>query len=49
MVFGFEVIGKSHTFALGLGSAHGFKLVAAFCNQLVFVNDGGILIFCWRV
>jgi hypothetical protein len=34
---------------LGLRFTQGFELAAAFRNQLVLVNDGGGLIFCWRV
>jgi hypothetical protein len=48
-VFRLEVIGERYAFALGLRFTQGFEFAAAFCNQLVLVNDGGGLIFCWRV
>jgi hypothetical protein len=48
-IFGLEVIGEGNAFALFLRCSHGFELASAFGNQLVLVNDGGGLIFCWRV
>jgi hypothetical protein len=49
MMFRFEVVREGYAFALGLRFTQGLELAAAFCNQLVLVNDGGGLIFCWRV
>ena len=48
-IFGLEVIGEGNAFALFLSFAHGLELASAFGDQLVFVNDGCGLIFCWRV
>jgi len=48
-IFGFEVIGKRNAFTLFLSFSHGLELASAFGNQLVLVNDGCGLIFCWRI
>jgi hypothetical protein len=48
-IFRFEVVGEGNAFALFLSFSHGFELAASLGDQLVFVNDGGGLIFCWRV
>ena len=48
-IFRFEVIGKRNAIALFLSFAHDLELASALGNQLVLVNDGGDLIFCWRV
>ena len=48
-IFGFEVIGKRNASPLFLSFSHRLELVSALGNQLILVNDGGGLIFCWRV
>ncbi len=49
MVLGFEVVGKSHAMALGLGFAQGAQFVAALGDELVFVlGCGGVVLFRHR-
>ena len=48
-IFGLEVIWEGNAFTFFLSFSHGLELASAFGNQLVLVNDGCGLIFCWRV